>query len=84
MPNVTLAVPEELHKIMRSHPEIKWNEIARHAMKEYAMRLEVLDDITSKSRFTERDVLEIGDEVKRDLAVRYRKAIKRRSRHTSS
>ena len=28
---VTLAVPEELHEIMRRHPEIKWSEIARKA-----------------------------------------------------
>ena len=78
MPNVTLAVPEELHRIMKSHPEIKWSEIARHAMKEYAMRIEVLDDITAKSKFTEKEALEIGQDVKRDLAERYRKAMRRR------
>ncbi len=78
MPNVTLAVPEELHRIMKSHPEIKWSEIARHAMKEYAIRIEVLDDITAKSKFTEKEALEIGQDVKRDLAERYRKAMRRR------
>jgi hypothetical protein len=75
MPNVTLAVPEELHKIMKKHPEIKWTEIARNAMKQYATRLQVLEDITSKSKLSEKDAEEIGDSVKRDLASRYRKAI---------
>lgn len=80
MPNVTLAVPEELHRIMRSHPEIKWSEIARQAMKEYAARLQVIDDVTSKSKLTERDALEIGDVVKRDLSERYKKAISKSKR----
>ncbi len=75
MPNVTLAVPEELHEIMRKHPEIKWTEIARDAMRQYATKLQVLEDITSKSRLTERDALEIGDSVKRNLAARYRKSL---------
>ncbi len=78
MPNVTLAVPEELHKIMKNHPEIKWTEVARNAMKEYAIRLEVLDDITRKSKFTENDSLEMGEELKENIAKRYKKALKRR------
>lgn len=78
MPNVTLAVPEELHRIMKNHPEIKWTEVARHAMKEYAVRLQVLDDITSKSKFTEKDALELGEAVKKDITLRYKKAMKGR------
>lgn len=78
MPNVTLAVPEELHKIMRSHPEIKWSEIARQAMKEYALRIQILDDITAKSNFKEKDALELGEDLKRDLALRYDKIIRKK------
>jgi len=75
MPNVTLAVPDELHKIMKKHPEIKWTEIARNAMRQYATRLEVLEDITSQSKLSEKDAMEIGDSIKSDLADRYRKAV---------
>ena len=49
MVNVTLAVPEELHKIMTKHPEIKWSEVARQAMWEYARKLELLDQIADRS-----------------------------------
>ncbi|MHB1907440.1 MAG: hypothetical protein ACYCQJ_01060 [Nitrososphaerales archaeon] len=73
MPNVTLAVPEDLHKIMKDHPEIKWSEIARQAMKEYAIKLQFLDNITSKSKFSERDAVEIGEIVNQNLSERYRK-----------
>ena len=78
MPNVTLAVPEELHRIMKSHPEVKWSEIARQAMKDYAMRIEILDEITNKSTFTDKDALEVGEVAKKALAVRYKKAMRRR------
>jgi hypothetical protein len=32
MTNMILAIPEELHKIIKKHKEIKWTEIARQAM----------------------------------------------------
>lgn len=73
MVNVTLAVPEELHKVMKRHPEIKWSEVARQAMWEYAKKLELLDEITSKSKLSEKDVLEIGV-VKKGIAERYSEA----------
>lgn len=66
--NVTLAVPEELRKIMKSHPEIKWSEVARSAMWEYAKRLELVDEITKRSKLSEKDVLRIGKMVKANLA----------------
>jgi hypothetical protein len=72
--NVTLAVPEELHRIMKRHPEIKWSEVARQAMWEYARKLELLDRMASKSKLSERDALKIGEAVKRGMAERYVKA----------
>lgn len=71
MANVTLAVPEELRRITKGHPEIKWSEVARQAMWQYAKRLELVDGTAKRSRLTERDVLDIGKAVKNDLAGRY-------------
>ncbi len=72
MVNVTLAVPEELRKIMKSHPEIKWSEVARQAMWEYARKLELLDTVTKKSKLSEKEVSELGKRVKRDILARYK------------
>jgi len=72
--NVTLAVPEELHRIMKRHPEIKWSEVARQAMWEYARKLELLDRMANRSKLSEKDALKIGEAVKRGLADRYVKA----------
>ena len=74
MVNVTLAVPEELHKIMKRHPEIKWSEVARQAMWEYARRLELLDEIAGRSKMSEKEAAEIGEKVKKRIGERYTKA----------
>jgi hypothetical protein len=77
--NVTLAVPEELRRIMKSHPEIKWSEVARQAMWEYAKKLEMMDEVTRKSRLTERDALEVGRTIKTGLGARYARKAERSS-----
>ena len=40
MVNVTLSVPEEIYKVMKRHPEIKWTEVMRNAAAEFAKKLE--------------------------------------------
>ena len=72
MVNVTFAVPEELHEVMRRHPEIKWSEIARKAMWEYARKLELMERVASESRLSEKDVLELDKKVKAGIGRRYR------------
>jgi len=71
--NVTFAVPEELHEIMRRHPEIKWSEIARKAMWEYAQKMELMERITSESRLSEKNVLELDKKVKAGVPNRYKR-----------
>jgi len=70
--NVTFAVPKELHEIMKRHPEIKWSEIARKAMWEYARKLELLERITKESKLSVEDVLELDKKVKAGLRRKYR------------
>lgn len=71
MPNMTMAIPEELQSIVKKHKEIKWSEIARKAMWEQARKLELMDAITKKSKLNNKDVLEIDEKVKTDLLKRY-------------
>jgi len=70
---VTLAVPEELHEIMKQHPEIKWSEVARQAMWEYARKLKLLDEIAKRSSLSEQDAREIDEAIKKAMAKRYGK-----------
>ena len=71
MVSITLAVPEELHRIMEFHNEIKWSEIARRAIWEHAKKLELMDKLTTKSKLTEKQAEEIGEKIKSNLNKRH-------------
>lgn len=72
MTNMTLSVPEDLKKIMIRHREIKWSEIARLAMWEYARKLELMEKLVAESKLTEEDAIEIGRKIKEEVAKRHR------------
>jgi hypothetical protein len=76
MGNITLALPEELHDIVRRHGEIKWSEIARRAMWEYAMTLELLDRLAKNSKLTEEEIMALDPEIKKSIFKHYRKYVK--------
>ncbi len=71
MTNMTLAIPEDLHEIMRKHSQIKWSEVARQAISEKARKLELMDKLLAKSELTEEDALEIGRKINRGIAKRH-------------
>jgi hypothetical protein len=41
---MTLAIPAELHKKMKAHPEIKWTEVARQAIEQKARFIDAEKD----------------------------------------
>lgn len=71
MANMTLSIPEELHKKMKQHRDIRWSEVARHAIEERIDDLEVMNKIASKSKLTKKDVDEISKKIKRGIAKRH-------------
>lgn len=64
MPNITLSVSPELQKTIKSHPEIKWSEVARQSMNDFAKKIEMMEKIAQKSRLTEKDALDIANKIK--------------------
>lgn len=36
MAHITLSIPDEVHREMKKHPEIKWSEVARRSIIEKA------------------------------------------------
>jgi hypothetical protein len=71
MTNMTLAIPEELNKIIKKHSEIKWSEVARKALWEQARKLELMDKILTKSTLKEKDVKIISDLIKKEIAKKH-------------
>ena len=71
MPTMTLAIPEDLQALIKKHSEIKWSEIARRAMWDYAKKLELMDQLTANSELTEDDVMELDKVIKKALSKHY-------------
>lgn len=72
MPNMTIRIPDDLKNAIDEHPEINWSEVARQSMWEYVRKIEMADEIASKSELTEEDVEELSKKVKHDIAEHYR------------
>lgn len=68
MTNMTLAIPDELAKKMKSFPEIRWSEIARSAIERRVHDLEIMNRIASKSKLTSKDVEKISKSIKASAA----------------
>lgn len=72
MTNMTIRVPDDLKNAIDEHPEINWSEVARQSMWEYIRKIEVADEIASRSELTEEEAEELGEKVKHDIAEHYR------------
>ncbi|MCK4286465.1 MAG: hypothetical protein KAX18_09700 [Candidatus Lokiarchaeota archaeon] len=63
MTELKLNIPATLYEKMKKHPEIKWDSIAQSALKRYIEKIEMTEDLTSKSKLTLDDVEEISNEI---------------------
>lgn len=73
MVNMTLSIPEEIHKEMSLHTEIRWSEIARRAFELKIKELHIMDTVLAKSKLTEEDAEEIGHKIKHEMAKRFKR-----------
>jgi predicted CopG family antitoxin len=70
MPNITISVSDELYKTIKRHKQIRWSEVARRAMVDYAQRLAMLDKLdklTEHSELTEEDAIRIGRKINKSI-----------------
>lgn len=74
MANMTIRVPDDLKESLDEHPEINWSEVARQSMRAYLARLNVAEEIASRSELSESDAIELSEDVKSDIAAHYRDA----------
>ena len=70
MPNVTFAVPDELHREMKAHPEIKWSEVARKAIRREVERMHWYEHVLKDSRLSLDDAVKLGRDIRRAAAGR--------------
>ncbi len=56
MGNMTLSIPDDVQKEMKQFSEIKWSEVARKAIQERLMTLQLAEKLAQKSKLTVKDV----------------------------
>jgi len=71
MANITLSVPENIHKQMRHFSEVKWSEVARKAIIERLEVLLIAEKLAQKSKLTEKDVKEFSKKIKSSSSKRF-------------
>ena len=70
---MTLSIPEELHKEIKAHSEIKWSDVARQAFEKKVKELHWMDTLLEKSTLTEEDAERIGHKIKHEMNKRFRR-----------
>jgi len=71
MTNMTLSIPELIHKEMMVHSEIKWSDVARQAFEKKIKELHWMDRLLEKSNLTQKDAEEIGHKIKQGINQRF-------------
>lgn len=71
MANITLSIPNEIHKQMKHFSEVKWSEIARKAIIEKLELLQFAEKLASKSKLTEEDVAAFNKKIKASATKRF-------------
>jgi hypothetical protein len=71
MTNITISIPNNVFSEMKDFSEIKWSEVARKAILSKLEILKFANKLVSKSKFTNEDVLEISNEVKKSANKRF-------------
>jgi hypothetical protein len=64
MESLSFEISDEILDLLRRHPEIKWEDIARKAVEDFAKKLDLIDNLLSESEFSELDAEELSEMVK--------------------
>ena len=72
MPNMTLSLPEDVYRIVKAHNEVRWSEIARRAIEEYARKIALMNAMTHESELSEEDIMALDHKVKAGIRKHYK------------
>ena len=71
VPNVTVFVSDQLKREMNENSVINWSEVARRAFMRQLDEMKLLEEITSRSKATAKDIEELSKIVKRGVARKH-------------
>ena len=71
MGNITLSMPENVHKEMKHFSEVKWSEVARKAIIDRLETLKLAESLAKKSKLGESDIEQFSKRVKSSATKRF-------------
>ncbi len=71
MANITLSVPDDIHKDMRHFSEIKWSQVARNAIIDKLETLRIAEKLAKKSKITKKDITDFSKKIKSSATKRF-------------
>ena len=71
MGNMTLSIPENVHKEMKLFSEVRWSEVARKAIVEKLVTLKLANKLAKKSKLTKEDIKQFSDKIKSLASKRF-------------
>ena len=71
MGNMTLSIPNDVHKEMKNFSEVRWSEVARKAIVSKLETLKLADTLAKKSKLTAKDVRDFSNRIKRSATKRF-------------
>jgi predicted CopG family antitoxin len=79
VPNMTLSLPDDVYRIVKTHKEVRWSEIARRAIEDYAKKIALLNTMTARSELTEEEIMAVGKKVKAGIRKHYQRRLSQRT-----
>jgi hypothetical protein len=83
MANMTLAIPDEIHKLMKEQADIKWSEVARQAFLA-KLAATIKTSSSTKKQANPEDFWELSDKIHKAAAIRFINDHNRRHQHHHS
>ena len=71
MGNITLSMPENVHKEMKHFSEVKWSEVARKAIIDRLETLKLAESLAKKSKLSESDIEQFSKIIKSSATKRF-------------
>ena len=72
MPNMTLAIPEDLKEKMDRFQEINWSEVARQAIREKTVILERMNQLLAKSTLDDVTIESHAAKIKKSVSRKHK------------
>ncbi|MBU1204157.1 MAG: hypothetical protein KKG60_03770 [Nanoarchaeota archaeon] len=72
MANISVSIPQDVKEIMNQSKLINWSKVVRIAILKKAHELAFLKSFASESELTEKDALELGKKVNKEVSKKYR------------